>query len=102
MFEAQSLHKEALIAFSVSLSIDPDYIPTIVSTAQVLMKVGGTQTLPIARSLLMNVLRLEPTNHSAWSNLGSICKREGKVQQAADFFQAAYELESTAPVQSFV
>lgn len=66
------------------------------------MKAGSTQTLPIARSLLMNALRLEPTNHSTWSNLGSICKREGKVQQAADFFQAAYELESTAPVQSFM
>ncbi|KAM7518417.1 hypothetical protein LguiB_017379 [Lonicera macranthoides] len=102
LFEAQSLHEEALIAFSASLSIDPDYVPSIVSTAQVLMKAGGTQTLPIARSLLMNALRLEPTNHGAWSNLGSICKREGKVQQAADFFQAAYELESTAPVQSFV
>ncbi|KAI3726612.1 hypothetical protein L1987_66410 [Smallanthus sonchifolius] len=102
LLEAQSLHNEALIAFSVSLSIESDYVPSIISTAKTLMKMGGTETLPIARSFLMNSLRLEPTNHDAWFNLGLICKKEGLVLQAADFFQAAHELESSAPVQSFV
>lgn len=59
LFEAQSLHKEALVAFSISLSIEPDYVPSIVSTAETLMKMGGTATLPIARSFLMNTLRLD-------------------------------------------
>ncbi|KAK9066786.1 hypothetical protein SSX86_014109 [Deinandra increscens subsp. villosa] len=102
LFEAQSLHNEALIAFSISLSIEPDYVPSIISTAETLMKMGGNETLPIARSFLMNSLRLEPTNHDAWFNLGLICKKEGLVVQAADFFQAAHELKSSAPVQSFV
>ncbi|KAI7745915.1 hypothetical protein M8C21_005543 [Ambrosia artemisiifolia] len=102
LFEAKSLHNEALIAFSVALSIEPDYVPSIVSTAETLMKMGGTETLPIARSFLMNSLRLEPTNHDAWFNLALICKKEGFLLQAADFFQAAHELESSAPVQSFV
>ncbi|KAK2660132.1 hypothetical protein Ddye_006665 [Dipteronia dyeriana] len=99
--EAQSLHKEALVSFSISLSIEPDYVPSIVSTAKILMKFG-TQSLPIARSYLMNVLRLEPTNHDAWLNLGLISKMEGSLLQAADYFQAAYELKQSAPVQSFV
>ncbi|MFS7972937.1 putative tetratricopeptide-like helical domain superfamily, protein NPG1 [Helianthus anomalus] len=102
LFEAQSLHNEALIAFSVALSIEPDYVPSIISTAEIFMKMGGSETLPIARSFLMNSLRLEPTNHHAWFNLALICKKEGLEQQAADFFQAAHELESSAPVQSFV
>lgn len=102
LFDAQSLYKEALVAFSISLSIEPDYVPSIISTAETLMKLGGTETLPIARSFFMNTLRLEPTNHDAWFKLGSICKREGLMQQAADFFQAAHELKSSAPVQSFV
>lgn len=101
LFEAQSQYREALISFSVSLSIEPDYVPSIVSTAEVLMKLGS-QSLPIARSFLMNALRLEPTNHEAWLNLGLISKREGSLQQAADFFQAAHELQLSAPVQSFV
>ncbi|KAI5354332.1 hypothetical protein L3X38_007227 [Prunus dulcis] len=101
LFEAQSQYREALISFSVSLSIEPDYVPSIVSTAEVLMKLGS-QSLPIARSFLMNALRLEPTNHKAWLNLGLISKREGSLQQAADFFQAAHELQLSAPVQSFV
>ncbi|KAL6215399.1 hypothetical protein ACLB2K_014829 [Fragaria x ananassa] len=101
LFEGQSKLKEALISFSVSLSIEPDYVPSIVSTAEVLMKLG-TGSLPIARSFLMNALRLEPTNHEAWLNLGQLSKMEGSLQQAAEFFQAAYELQLSAPVQSFV
>ncbi|KAM3736340.1 hypothetical protein ACB098_10G155500 [Castanea mollissima] len=98
--EAQSLYKEALVSFSVSLSIEPDHVPSIVSIAEVLMKLGSQQ-LPIARSLLMNAVRLEPTNHQAWLNLGLVSKMEGSLQQAADYFQAAYELKLSAPVQSF-
>nr|XP_043615579.1 protein NPGR1 [Erigeron canadensis] len=100
--ESQSLHQEALVAFSISLSIEPDYVPSIISTAETLMKLGGAETLPVAKSFLMNTLRLEPTNHDAWFNLGLICKKEGLMQQAADCFQAAHELKSSAPVQSFV
>lgn len=101
LLQAQSLYKEALVSFSVSLSIEPEYVPSIVSTAQVLVKLGN-HSLPIAKSFLMNALRLEPTNHQAWLNLGLISKMEGSTQQAADCFQAAYELKVSAPVQSFV
>ncbi|KAL2232677.1 protein NPGR1 [Sesamum indicum] len=100
LFEAQEQHKEAVIAFSVSLSIEPDYVPSIISTADVLIKMGN-KSLPIAKSFIMNALRLEPTNHEAWFNLGLIYKMEGLVQQAADSFQAAHELKLSAPVQSF-
>ncbi|GFQ00902.1 tetratricopeptide repeat protein 7b [Phtheirospermum japonicum] len=79
---------------------EPDYVPSIVSTAGILMKMGN-QSLPIAKSFLMNALRLEPTNHDAWLNLGLIYKTEGSVQRAADSFQAAHELKLSAPVQSF-
>ncbi|EEF52281.1 calmodulin binding protein, putative [Ricinus communis] len=99
LFDARSLHKEALVAFSVSLSIEPDYVPSIVSTAKVLMKLGS-QLFPIARSFLMNALRIESMNHEAWLNLGLISKMEGSLQQAADFFQAAYELKLSASVES--
>ncbi|XP_010272759.1 PREDICTED: uncharacterized protein LOC104608456 [Nelumbo nucifera] len=101
LFEAQSLYKEALVAFSISLSIHPDHVPSMVSTATILRKLGR-QCLPIARSYLMNALRLEPTNHEAWLNLGFVSKMEGSLQQAADFFQAAHEIKQSAPVQDFL
>ncbi|MFQ6628711.1 hypothetical protein Gotur_007800 [Gossypium turneri] len=101
LFEAQSLHKEALVSFSIALSIEPDYVPSIVSTAAVLLQLGSQSSLPIARSFLMNALQLDPTNHDAWMNLGLIAKLEGSLQQAADFFQAAYELKMSAPVEAF-
>ncbi|KAL9330645.1 hypothetical protein ACSQ67_000255 [Phaseolus vulgaris] len=99
-FESRSMHKEALASFSVSLSLEPDYIPSIISAAKLLLKLG-MQPLPIARSFLMNALRLDPTNHDAWFNLGLVSKMEGSLQQAADCFQAAYELKLSAPVQKF-
>ncbi|KAJ8773280.1 hypothetical protein K2173_028457 [Erythroxylum novogranatense] len=100
-FEAQLHYREALVSFSISLSVDPDFVPSIVSTAVVLMKFGS-QSYPISRSFLLNALRLEPTNHEAWFNLGLISKEEGSLQQAADFFQAAHELKLSAPVQGVV
>ncbi|KAG5230795.1 NO POLLEN GERMINATION RELATED family protein [Salix suchowensis] len=101
LFEAQSLHKEALVSFSIALSVEPDYVPSIVATAEVLMKLG-TQSFSIARSFLMHALRLDPTNHEAWLNLGLISKMEGSLKQAAEFFQAAHELQLSAPIQSFL
>ncbi|KAJ7966527.1 Tetratricopeptide repeat protein 7A [Quillaja saponaria] len=100
LFEAQTSYKEALVSFCISLSIEPDYVPGIVSTAELLLKLGR-ESFPIARSFLMNALRLEPTNHVAWFNLGLLSKMEGSLQQAAEFFQAAYELKLSAPVQSY-
>lgn len=101
LLEAQSLYKEALVSFSFALSIEPDFVPSMVSTAAVLIKLGN-QLFPIARSFLMNALRLEPTNHEAWFSLGQVSKMEGLLEQAADFFQAAHELKESAPIQSFV
>lgn len=102
LFEAQERHKEALVAFSVALSIDPDYVPSIVSTAKVLIKLGHDESLHVAKSFLMNALRLEHTNHDAWFSLGLVYKMEGSMQQAADSFQAAHELKVSAPVHNFI
>ncbi|ESQ34110.1 hypothetical protein EUTSA_v10006966mg [Eutrema salsugineum] len=99
--EAKSLHEEALISFFLSLSIEPEHVPSIVSIAEVMMKSGG-DSLPTAKSFLMNALRLDPRNHNAWMKLGDVAKMQGLSQQAAEFYQAAYELELSAPVQSFI
>ncbi|WOL11640.1 tetratricopeptide repeat protein 7A [Canna indica] len=101
LLEAQSMQQDALIALLVSLSIQPDYVPSMVSMAAILRTHGGKPTA-VARSLLMNALRLEPTNHEAWLHLGFISKVEGSLHQAADCFQAAYELRQSSPVQNFV
>uniref|UniRef100_K3Z2J8 Uncharacterized protein n=1 Tax=Setaria italica TaxID=4555 RepID=K3Z2J8_SETIT len=41
MLEGQSLHQEALMAFSFALSINPDYVPSMVSMAGILRNLGG-------------------------------------------------------------
>lgn len=100
ILEAQSLHQEALAAFSFSLSINPDYVPSMVCMAGILRNVGG-KSLPIARTFLRNAIRLEPTNHKAWLGLGLVSKSEGLPLEAADCFKAAYELRELSPIQDF-
>ncbi|XP_057862240.2 protein NPGR1 [Cryptomeria japonica] len=100
LYEAQGLYKEALIAFSKSLAVEPDHVPSLISTAAVLRELGE-KSLPVARSFLADALRLDPTNHIAWFNLGMVHKMEGSKQQAADCFQAACVLEQSAPVEKF-
>uniref|UniRef100_K4AMI9 Uncharacterized protein n=1 Tax=Setaria italica TaxID=4555 RepID=K4AMI9_SETIT len=41
MLEGQSLHQEALMAFSFALSINPNYVPSMVSMAGILRNLGG-------------------------------------------------------------
>jgi tetratricopeptide repeat protein 7 len=101
LFEAQSLEKEALMAFSVSLSIHPDYVPSIVSTASTLRKLGG-ESMYVARSFTRSALRVCPTSHDAWLNLGFVCQNEGSVSEAADCFQTAFELMESAPVSEIL
>jgi hypothetical protein len=48
-------YKETFVSFSISLSIEPDYIPSINLTAELLIKLG-LLSLPLARSFLMNAL----------------------------------------------
>ncbi|KAG7655649.1 Tetratricopeptide repeat-containing domain [Arabidopsis suecica] len=77
------------------------YSPRGWNETEVMMK-SGDESLPTAKSFLMNALRLDPRNHDAWMKLGHVAKKQGLSQQAAEFYQAAYELELSAPVQSFI
>lgn len=47
----------------------------------------------------MNALQLDPRRHDAWISLGLVSRREGLLRQAADCFQAAYELKQSCPVE---
>ncbi|KAL6013041.1 hypothetical protein ACLOJK_003531 [Asimina triloba] len=100
-YSPNTWHAKALEPFLTALSIDPEHAASMISTASVLRKFGGS-SLPIARSFVMNALRLEPMNHDAWMELGHVLKMEGSLQQAADCFQAAFELKQSSPVQDFV
>lgn len=100
MLEAKGLYKEALKAFVDALNLDPEHVPSLISTAVVLRQFG-TQSYPAVRSFLMGALRLDKTNTSAWYNLGILHKAEGRMLEAAECFQAANSLEESEPVEPF-
>ncbi|VYS64235.1 unnamed protein product [Arabidopsis thaliana] len=96
--------EEAMEAFTTALDIDPMHVPSLISKAEILLEVGNRSGIAVVRSFLMEALRIDRLNHSAWYNLGKMFKAEGSVssmQEAVECFQAAVTLEETMPVEPF-
>ncbi|GER30505.1 tetratricopeptide repeat (TPR)-containing protein [Striga asiatica] len=100
MHEKQGQINEALSAYINALLLEPKYVPCKILIGSALSKMG-TKMLPVARTLLSDALRLEPTNHMAWYQLGMVHKDDGRLADAADCFQAASMLEESQPIESF-
>lgn len=101
LLEAKGLRGDALSAFHVSSTLDPDHAPSMVATAALLAGLGR-RARPAARSLLMNALQLDPMSHAAWLSLGRVYKMDGSLLQAADCFQAAHDLMASSPLEGFL
>ncbi|GAA0158771.1 hypothetical protein LIER_15714 [Lithospermum erythrorhizon] len=100
ILERRGKHAEALTAYVNSIFMEPTYVPTKISLGSLLGK-GGTKMLPVARNLLSDALRLDPTSRMAWFQLGLVHRDDGRLSDAADCFQAASMLEESDPVESF-
>ncbi|KAJ4822768.1 hypothetical protein Tsubulata_004162 [Turnera subulata] len=103
LYERKGLDKEALKAYASALDVDPTHVPSLVSSAAVHRR-RGEQSKEIARSFLMQALRLDRMNATAWYNLGLLHKAEGtssSILEAAECFQAAAMLEESTPVEPF-
>ncbi|XP_020221243.1 protein NPGR2 isoform X1 [Cajanus cajan] len=100
MYETKGLYKEALKVLRDALSIDPDHVPSLISTA-VVLRMCSDRSNPAIRSFLMDALRHDRFNVSAWYNLGILHKDEGSMREAAECFETANFLEESAPVEPF-
>ncbi|OVA02347.1 Tetratricopeptide repeat-containing domain [Macleaya cordata] len=107
LYKAKGLHKEALKAFTSALNVEAAYVPSLVSTANILRRQGTSQSMTVARSFLTEALRLDRTNSSAWYNLGMLYKDKAKggdaasLLEATECFEAADLLEESEPVEPF-
>ncbi|KAL6953256.1 Tetratricopeptide repeat protein 7B [Sarracenia purpurea var. burkii] len=103
LHQAKGLHKEALNAFRQALDVEPTHVPSLVSMAVVLRRLGG-HSPAVVRSFLTEALRLDRMNASAWYNLGLLYKDEGSAAsavEAAECFRGAISLQETSPVEPF-
>ncbi|KAL8481090.1 hypothetical protein ACS0TY_027575 [Phlomoides rotata] len=102
LYEAKGLQKEALKCFEKALDIEPNHVPSLISTAIILRQLSN-QSGAVAKSFLNDALRLERSNHTAWYNLGLLYKSEGSASalEAADCFEAAALLQETDPIEPF-
>ncbi|KAJ1412458.1 Tetratricopeptide-like helical domain superfamily [Sesbania bispinosa] len=100
MFEGRGQNPEALAAAATAVLFEPNHAPSKILMGSLTLKMGP-KALPVARSLLSDALRLEPTNRMAWYNLGLTHKDDGRIGDAADCFQAAYMLDESDPIESF-
>ena len=89
-------------SFRKALDIEPNHVPSLISTACILRRLGG-QSSSIVKSLLTDALRLDRTNPSAWYNLGLLYKAEvgTSVLEAVECFEAAALLEESSPIEPF-
>lgn len=102
LYEAKGMQKEALKSFEKALDIDPNHIPSLISTAIILRQLSQ-QSVAVAKSFLTDALRLDRTNHTAWYNLGLIYKSESGASalEAAECFEAAALLQESEPIEPF-
>ncbi|XP_052150701.1 protein NPGR2 isoform X1 [Oryza glaberrima] len=102
LHEAKGFLKEALREYSTALDLEPRHVPSLISTAIVLRRLGE-RPLPAVRCFLTDALQLDRTNHIAWLNLGLLYEDEGSSSalEAAECFQTAALLEETNPVEPF-
>ncbi|KAI4327965.1 hypothetical protein L6164_020368 [Bauhinia variegata] len=100
MAERQGQKQEAVAAYMNAALLEPSYVPNKNSLGASLLKMGS-QAMPVARSLLCDALRIDPTNRMAWFYLGMVHKDDGRIGDAADCFQAASMLEESDPIESF-
>ncbi|XP_057420101.1 protein NPG1-like [Lotus japonicus] len=101
MFDSRGQLEEALVAAVNAVLLEPNYVPSKILVGSLMLKLGS-KALPVARSLLSDALRIEPTNRMAWYYLGLTHKADGRVGDAADCFQAAYMLEESEPIEDFI
>ncbi|KAK4797284.1 hypothetical protein SAY86_029610 [Trapa natans] len=100
MHERRGHIQEALSSYINALLLEPSYVPCKILIGAVMCKMGSI-ALPVARCLLADALKIEPTNRRAWYYLGLVHQEDGRLADAADCFQAASMLEESDPVESF-
>ncbi|KAK4719356.1 hypothetical protein R3W88_017694 [Solanum pinnatisectum] len=100
MFERQGENDKALSAYINALLVEPNHVQCKILLGSLLTKMDPGM-LPLAKALLSDALRIEPTNRVAWYHLGLVHRDDGRVADAADCFQAASMLEESDPIEKF-
>ncbi|XP_047339261.1 protein NPG1-like [Impatiens glandulifera] len=100
IYEGQGDGRNALASYVTALLLDSDYVPCKILIGSIMAKIGPNGR-PVARSLLSDALRIEPTNRMAWYYLGLVHRDDGRLSDAMDCFQAASMLEESNPVEPF-
>lgn len=100
MLEGRGEIAKALAIYINALLLEPCYVPCKILIGALMTKMGS-KVLPVARSMLSDALRLDPTNRRAWYYLGLVHRDDGRMADATDCFQAASMLEESDPIESF-
>lgn len=100
MLQGRGKVEEAMSSYINALLLDPSYVRCKILIGALLSK-RDSNALPVARSILSDALKIEPTNRMAWYYLGIIHRVDGRIADAADCFQAASMLEESDPIENF-
>ncbi|CAN0914020.1 Protein NPG1 [Linum grandiflorum] len=101
MHAARGEFRDALCSYVCGHLMEPNHVPGIILVASLITKSSSEASLPVARSILSDALKLEPANRKAWYHLATVHRDDGRTADAADCFQAASMLEESDPIESF-
>jgi len=91
--------EEAKSCYQNSLSIYPRHLSSLQALGLVHLKLGSPR---LAELSLRSAIRLEPTNHVSWYNLGLVMETiEDEQETAANCLTTAQSLESSSPILPF-
>ncbi|KAJ9147118.1 hypothetical protein P3X46_029316 [Hevea brasiliensis] len=100
MHQGRGEVQDAMCSYINAFLLEPSYVPCKILIGALLSKMGS-DALPVARSMLSDALRIEPTNRMAWYYLGMVHRDDGRMADATDCFLAASMLEESDPIESF-
>lgn len=83
--------------YAKALSIQPSHVDTLCNRAALLHCHKGEPGQKQAEKLYRQVLEVSPQHAGAIFNLGFLMQQEGKVRDAMELFERAYELDPEKP-----
>eukprot|EP00117_Sycon_ciliatum_P036326 scpid49604/ scgid27362/ Tetratricopeptide repeat protein 7A len=90
--------EDAKTSYLGALATDPSHVPCMLALTELHLE---EQNLSMAEQYISQVLAVDPGNHQAWRQRGSVLAKQGEHERAADCFVNALQLESFAPIAPF-
>jgi tetratricopeptide (TPR) repeat protein len=94
--ESRGKLREAIEAYQSAISLDPHCVQALYNYADLMVKV---KMIHVAGPVLKKLVLLDSANARAWGLYALIKDREGKLNEAVEYYEKAYALDKSSSVR---